>query len=196
MSFVCFNRIAVTGPRPAVLRFRGDARRRRPSVVFSLETLFRKNRLAAPSSDGIPGDEGHYDASASRLTQWHGYTRIEYRLEVKNYEVYELLVPLSRSYGDLCFVDSEISLDSGEINGRYIARGRCSTWPLPEDRCNAHWERAAKKNSIETLEDAYEDDSVRNDAEEAMLAEAMARWDKRVLLALRGRSLKRAAMER
>lgn len=141
MPFVCFNRIAVTGPRSEVLRLRGDARRRlSPSlekalhlqyVAFSLERLFRKNRLPAPSSRGIPNDEGHYFTSTSRLTEWHGYTRIEYSLEVKNYEVHELLIPLSRSYVDLCFVDGEISLDSGEINGIYIARGRCSKWTLP-----------------------------------------------------------------
>lgn len=34
-------------------------------------------------------------------------------------------------------------------------------------------------------EGAYEDDSVRSDAEEGMLAEALAHWDKRVLRTLR-----------
>jgi hypothetical protein len=119
------------------------------------------------------------------MTEWHGFARVEYGLEVKNYEVHNLLVPLSLSYDDLCFVDSEISLDSGEINCMYIARGRCSKWTLPEERCGAHWERAAKEYNVASLDVAYEDDSVRSDAEEGMLAEAMAHWDKRVLRALR-----------
>jgi hypothetical protein len=198
MSFVCSNRIAIAGLRSKVLGFRDDARRRlSPSlkksldlayVSFSLERLFRKNRLPAPSSDGIPNDAGHYYTSALSLKEWHGYARIEYGLEVKNYEVRELLVPLSKSYAELCFVDSELSLDSGEINSMYIARGRCSKWALPEDRCDAHWQRAAKENGVAKLTDAYEDDSVRSDAEEGMLAEAMSHWDKQVLRALRRHS--------
>ena len=125
-----------------------------PCVAFSLERLFRKNRLEAPSPDGIPfdifrvGDEilaGHYFRSVMPVVEWHGYSRIEYRVEVKNYEIYQLLIPLSRSYAELCFVDGEISLDSGEINAMYVTRGRCSRSTLPEDRCDAHWQRAAKR---------------------------------------------------
>ena len=85
----------------------------------------------------------------------------------------------------MCFVDSEISLDSGEINSMYIARGRCSKWALPEDRCDAHWQRAAKAQGVAKIGEAYEDDTIRSDAEDGMLAEAMAHWDKRVLRALR-----------
>jgi len=204
MSLVCFNRITITGTRSKMLRFRDDARRRlssalkellgEPYVAFSLERLFRKNRLPLPSPDGIPFDyfqigndilASHYFTSGMPLVEWHGYARIEYRVEVKNYEIYQLLVPLSRSYAELCFVDSEISLDSGEINAMYVARGRCSRWALPEDRCNAQWQRAAKENGVAKLDDAYEDDAVRSDAEEGMLAEATAHWDKRVLRTLR-----------
>jgi hypothetical protein len=207
MSYVCFNRIAIAGLRSKVLGFRNDAHRRispslkellgEPYVAFSLERLFRKNRLPEPSPDGIPFDwfqvgndilAGHYFTSRLPLAEWHGYARIEYRVEVKNYEIYDLLIPVSRAYAELCFVDSQISLDSGEINAMYIARGRCSRWDLPEDRCNAHWQRAAKENGVAKLDDAYEDDSVRSDAEEGMLAEAMAHWDKRVLRALRRRN--------
>jgi len=207
MSFVCFNRIAITGTRSKVLGFREDARRRLspalkealglPYVAFSLERLFRKNRLSAPEPNGIPFDAfqvgnhewlaGHYFTSCRPLAEWHGYARAEYGVEVKNYEIYNLLIPLSRSYAELCFVDSEISLDSSEINSMYIARGRSYRWTLPEDRCDAHWQRAAKVNGVAQLEDAYEDDGVRSDAEEGMLAEAMAHWDKRVLRALRRR---------
>jgi hypothetical protein len=207
MSFVCFNRVTITGTRSKVLRFRGDARRRLspalkealgvPYVAFSLERLFRKNRLSSPSPDGVPFDAfhvgkdtlaGHYFTCPLPLEEWHGYARVAYEIEVKNYEIYNLLTPLSRSYAGLCFVDSEISLDSGEINAMYIARGCCSRWTLPEDRCNSHWERAARENGVAKLEDAYEDDSVRSDAEEGMLSEAMAHWDKRVLRTLRRRN--------
>jgi hypothetical protein len=195
VSDVCFNRIAVTGPRPEVLEFRADARRRLPSsarkwtdrtsVAFSLERLFQKNCLPAPSSNGIPFDAWHYFTWAERVAAWHGYARIEYGLEVKNYEVYELLTPLSRVYSDLCFVDSQISLDSGEIMAAYTARGRCSKWILSEERCGAHWERSAADHAVAELDDAYEDDDVRRDAEHGMLTEALAHWDKRVLRTLK-----------
>ena len=79
---------------------------------------------------------------------------------------------------------ANLSLNSGEINAIYIARGRCSRWTLPQDRCDAHWRRAAREQGIANLEDAYEDDSVRSNAEEGMLAEAICHWDKRVLRAL------------
>lgn len=206
MSFVCFNRVTVTGIRPAVLRFRDDARRRlpptlkkvigQPSVAFSFERLFHKNHVPAPLPDGIPLDAyrdgkdtwtGHCFTSALRLAEWHCYARVEYEIEVKNYEIYDLLTPLSCSYPELCFVDSEISLDSGDINCMYISRGRCSRWTLPEHRSDEHWQRAAKKHGIAELDDAYEDDDVRSDAEEGMLAEAMAHWDKHVLRVLRRR---------
>ncbi len=77
-----------------------------PCVAFSLERLFRKNRLQAPSPDGIPfetfrvGAEilaSHYFTAAMPVVEWHGYSRIEYGVEVKNYEIYQLLIPLSRS---------------------------------------------------------------------------------------------------
>jgi hypothetical protein len=126
-------------------------------VALSLERLFRKNGLPAPSSDGIPNDGGHYFTSGSRLTNWHGYARIDYGLEVKNYEIYELLMPLSRSYAELCFVDSELSLDSGEINAMYIARGRCSKWTLPEERSDAHWQRAARELGIPMMSISHSD---------------------------------------
>ncbi len=153
MSYVCVNRISVSGPGPKVHQFRSDARRRLPYslpkwtavtfVAFSLERLCHKSCLPGPSSACIPFDAWHSLASAGPMAEWHGFARIVYELEVKNYEVYELLTPLSRTYSDLCFVDSQISLDSGEIMATYIARDRCSKWILSEARCNAHWERAA-----------------------------------------------------
>src|ERR1035437_1655392 len=156
-----------------------------PYVAFSLERLFRKNRLPEPSPDGIPFDwfqvgndilAGHYFTSRLPLAEgWHGHARIEYRVEVKNYEIYNLLIPVSRAYAELCFVDSQISLDSGEINAMYITRGRCSRWDLPEDCCNAHWQRAAKENGVAKLDDAYEDDSVRSDRSEEHTSELQSR---------------------
>ena len=122
------------------------------------------------------------------LAEWHGYARIEYTVDVKNYETYNLLIPLSRFYPELCFVHGEISLDSGEINAMYVSRGRCSRWTLPEDRCAAHWQRAANEHGVPTLDDACEDDDVRSDAEEGMLVEALAHWDNRVLRTLHRRS--------
>ena len=107
-------------------------------------------------------------------------------MEVKNYDVYELLLPVSRFYAELCFINSELSLDDGEISAMYIARGRSTKWSLPEDRCDAHWRRAAEAHGVE-IDDAYEDDIVRSDAEEGMLAEAMSHWDTRVLRTLRRR---------
>jgi len=98
VSYVCFNRISVTGPRPKVHQFRSEARRRLPSslrkwtdvtsVAFSLERLFQKNCLPAPSSAGIPFDAWHYFTSAGPVAEWHGFARIVYGLEVKNYELY------------------------------------------------------------------------------------------------------------
>jgi hypothetical protein len=185
---VYFNRIAVTGPRSAVLGFREDARRR--GVPLSLDQLFRKRNLVAPSSDGVPKDISpfHYYAHVLRPTEWHGYTRIDYELEIKNYEVYEFLIPVSRAYRELCFVDSQICLHDGSIIAVYAARGRSSTWNLSMDRCDSHWVLAAKAHGIGKLEDAYEDDSIRSDAEDGMLTEALGHWDKRVLRVLRRRN--------
>lgn len=129
MSFVCFNRIVVTGPRANVLAFRNDARRRLPrsirppddpaSVPFSFDRLFEKNRVAGPP-DTLLGEISpyHYDSFAEPTEAWRGYIRVVYGLEVKNCEVYELLIPLSRAYPDLCFVDGQLSADDGENYGR------------------------------------------------------------------------------
>jgi hypothetical protein len=40
-------------------------------------------------------------------------------------------------------------------------------------------------HAVAKLEDAYEDDDVRRDAEHGMLTEALAHWDKRVLRTLK-----------
>jgi hypothetical protein len=195
VSVIFFNLVAVIGSRPAVLEFRSDARRRlSPSlraefgisqVDLSLDKLFRKHRLAASSSAGIPGDNGHYLTTALPIAKWHTFARVLYEFEIKNYQIHELLAPLSRCYREVCFVNSEICLDDGSITSICVVRGRASTWDFPEDRKNYHWERAAKKHGVAQLEDAYEDDSIRSDAEDGMLLEAIGHWDKRVLRTLR-----------
>jgi hypothetical protein len=198
VSVVYFNLITVTGPRPAVLAFRHDALRQfspslrkaigLPRVDLSLEKLFRKHRLAAPSSDGIPDDGGDYCTRALPMTEWNAYARTLYEFHIKNNEIHAFLVPLSRCYRELCFVDSEICLDDGSITSVYVSRGRASTWEPPEDRQNFHWERAAKEHGVANLDDAYEDDEVRSDVEDSMLLEALRHWDQRVLRVLRKRS--------
>ena len=196
MSTVFFNLISVSGPKHEVRRFRNDARRRlSPSVRkaggvqqvdFSLEHLFAKHRLAAPSSDGIPQDAGHYFTTALPMTKWHTFARVLYEFEVKNNQMYVFLIPLSRCYAELCFVDSELCLDDGSVSSFYVSRGRVSTWDLPEDRQNSHWERAAKSHGFAELDDAcIADDNVRSDAETAMLTEGLTNWDDRVLRTLR-----------
>jgi hypothetical protein len=126
--------------------------------------------MAAPSSDCIPGDTGfvHYYAFVEPMEDWHGYSRIVYGLEIKNYEVYELLKPLTAAYPDLCFVDSQLSLDDGEIMAAYVARGQCHKWILPGERREAHWEKAAREHSMTNLERAYEDDDVSSEAEHSI----------------------------
>lgn len=198
MSTVYFNLITATGPRAAVLAFRHDARRKLspslqkaiglPQVDLSLEQLFHKHRLEAPSDDGFPLDSGDYCTTARPMIKWNEYASAFYEFHVKNNQVHMFLVPLSRCYRELCFVDSEICLDDGSITGVYVSQGRASTWVLPEARQNSHWKRAAKKHGVASLDDAYEDDEVRSDAEDGMLVEALKHWDQRVLRVLRKRS--------
>jgi hypothetical protein len=121
------------------------------------------------------------------ITGWHAYARVVYEFEVKNYEIHRFLVPLSKCYTELCFVVSEICLADGSITSAYVTRGRASIWSLPEDRQNSHWERAAKGHGVAKLDDAYEDEEVRSDAEDNMLVEALEHWDKPVLCTLRRR---------
>jgi hypothetical protein len=157
-------------------------------VDLSVERLFRKNHLDPPSDDGIPSDEGHFFTTASRITKWHTFARVEYTLEIKNYQIHEFLILISRCYRELCFVSSEMCLDDVTTMSACITRGRASIWDLPEDRRNFHWERAAKIGGVDDLHDAYKDDSVRRDAEDGMRTEGLAHWDTRVLRILRARN--------
>lgn len=193
MSTVFFNLIRVTGPRAKVLEFSRDARRvlspRHQSALgfsrihLSFEKLFRK-LASIDRRIELPSDSGHYFASAKGTVTWHRFTRSAYELEVKNFQSHELFKPLSRHYRELCFVNSEICLDDGSVLSAFVRRGSGQIWELPETRQDAHWRGGALAHSM-SLEQAYDDDEVRADAERGMLVEALDHWDNRVLRALR-----------
>ena len=198
------NLIEVTGPRPEVLKFRRDARRKVPPklsrkfkidvVELSIEELFRKHDLAAPSESGLPWDFGIYFAQVGRTRKLEEFACVDYSLMVKNYQIYEFLIPLSRVFPTLCFVDSE-ACEGDEIMSTFVTSGRGSRWTFPEKLRDGYFKRAADANGISDLEKAYADgecdDSlsvVENEAEGAMLTVALRHWDKRVLSTLRKRS--------
>jgi hypothetical protein len=52
-------------------------------------------------------------------------------------------------------------------------------------RIDAHWKTAAKQHRVRDMDDAYDDDDIRAEAESAMLSEALDHWDDRVTWALR-----------
>lgn len=195
MSTVFYNRIAVSGRRADVLQFRTDARRRLSrsqrdelklsAIAFSFEKLFRLHpRLRYPSVQ-IPCDGAHYFAEAGRINASREYTTATFTLEVKNVQIHEMLLPLSRCYPDVCFVNGELCLDDGSILSVFTRRGRQSQWDLPEARSDVHWENAAKIHGVSSMEDAYSDDDIRNEAQQAALSEAIDHWDIRVKRALR-----------
>jgi hypothetical protein len=195
MSTVFYNHIAVSGARPNVLQFRKDARRRLPTslqaqlhlstIDLSFERLFQLHPQLRYSERRIPADEYHYSARFWSLARWHEGTQARYTLEVKNTQIHEMLLPLSRCYPDVCFVNSELCLDDGSIMGVFTRRGRQSKWDLPEARSDAHWAAAASQHGVYKMDDAYEDDDIRGDAESAGLSEAVQQWDDRVRRVLR-----------
>ena len=146
------NLIEVTGPRPEVLRFRKDARRRVPPelskqfkidvVELSIEELFRKHRLDAPFEYGVLGDFGIYFAQVGRTHQLEEFARLNYSLVVKNCQIYEFLLPLSRIYPLLCFVDSE-ACEGQEIMSTFLTRGRAFEWIFPEKLRDGYLKQAA-----------------------------------------------------
>jgi hypothetical protein len=200
------NLIEVTGPQPDVLRFRRDARRKVPpklskkfkidEVDLSLEELFRKHRLEAPSESGIPWDFGIYFAHVGRTCGVEEFVRLDYSLVVKNYQICEFLVALSHVYPALCFVDSE-ACEGEEVMSTFVTGGRASSWTFPEKLRDGYLKRAAEANGIPDLEKAYGDgecdDSLlfaENEAVDAMMTVALRHWDKRVLSTLRKRRSK------
>ena len=191
-----YNRVAVTGARAAVLQFRKDARRRLPTslraeldlstIDLSFERFSRLHPDLRYSKRRIPCDEYHYFATSGPLARWHEGTQARYTLEVKNTQIHEMLLPLSRCYPDVCFVNSEICLDDFSITSVFTRRGRHYQWDLPEVRSDAHWEVAAKAHGVKKMEDAYDDDNIRSEAVWAGLSEALDHhWDNRVRRTLR-----------
>jgi hypothetical protein len=193
MSYECYGPINVTGPRADVLRFRKDARRRLGSrlkselklstVELSIEKLFRLCRIPDPAG-GLPGDEGIYFARFYALEHWCGFSRARYSLQVKNNEIHELLLPISRCYPALCFVNSQTDDCSGSIVSTYTRRARQARWELPEDRQEAYWKAAAKLHRFRKMENAYLDYACRDDAENGMLKAALDQWDDQVVRVL------------
>jgi hypothetical protein len=199
------NLIEVTGPRLAVLKFRREARRKLPpdlakkykidAVELSLEELFRKTRLPIPSEGGVPSDFGIYFAAVGRTRRVEEFARLDYSLVVKNYQIYEFLIPLSQVYPALCFVDSQ-ACECEEFISTFVTRGRVSKWIFPEKLRDGFLKRAAAANGITDLEQAYADgnwddglSNTENEAEEEMLTVALRHWDKRVVSTLRKRSV-------
>jgi len=204
------NLIEVTGPRPEVLKFRRGGRRKVPPdlakkfkievVELSIEELFRKHRLPSPSEAGVPWDFGIYFAQVGRTRKIEEFARLDYSLMVKNYQIYEFLIPLSLVFPALCFVDSE-ACEGDEIMSTFVSKGRVSRWTFPEKRRDGFFKRAGDANGIPDLDEkAYAEGEhddilsvVENEAEGAMLTVALRHWDKRVLSTLRKRSLQMTA---
>lgn len=195
MSTVFYNHIAVSGARADVLQFRKDARRRLPAslqaqfdlskIDLSFERLFQLHPQLRYPTRRVPSDEYHYFAVSGPLARWHEGTQARYTLEVKNTQIHEMLLPLSRCYRHVCFVNSELCLDDGSIMSVFTRRGRQSKWDLPEARSDAHWKAAARQHGSKKINDAYDNDDIRSDAESASLSEALQQWDDRVRRVLR-----------
>src|ERR1017187_3849471 len=195
MSTVFYNHIAVSGARPNVLHFRKDARRRLPAslraalklstIHLSFERLFQLHPQLRYSKRRIPADEYHYFAVSCPLARWHEGTQARYTLGVKNIQIHEMLLPLSRCYQDVCFVNSELRLDNGSITSVFTRRGRQSKWDLPEARIDAHLKAAARQHGVRKMDDADDNDDIRWDTQAASLSEAIQQWDERVRRSLR-----------
>jgi hypothetical protein len=194
MSTVFSNRIAVPGAAAKVREFRKDARRILPaklkaeiklsSIAFSFEHLLRLHpKLSYPDNE-IPRDEYHYLSEAEPLTKWNEFAQAQYTLEVSNTQIHQILLPLSRYYPELAFVNSELCLDDGTVLSVYTRRQRQFQWDLPEERSEAYWKAAADKCKMD-LDSAYDDDEVRWEVEDKMLSEGLAHWDDRILRTLR-----------
>ena len=202
MSVVFFSRIAITGSQSGVHQFRKDARRVLPAnlkkqlriatIALSFEKLFRLHPELDYSEADPPGDEYHYIANSEASTRWHEFTQAHYTLEVANVQIHELLLPLSRYYPELAFVNSELCLDDSSVSSACTRCKRQYLWDLPEKQTEAHWKAAAEAEGMD-VETAYETDDcgVRWDAEDRMVRDGLAHWDKAVL-----RFLRRAPLER
>jgi hypothetical protein len=155
------------------------------AIDLSFEKLFRLHPRLRDSDRRIPDDALHYFTTSEPIARWHEGTQARYTVEVKNYQIHEMFLPLSRCYRDLCFVNSEICLDDSSVMSVFTRRGHQSKWDLPEARSDAHWEAAARQHGVSEMDEAYENDDIRWEAESAMLLEALQHWDDRVRRVLR-----------
>jgi hypothetical protein len=107
MSTVFYNVVTVTGEPSAVDRLRCDARRALsgrlrksigPHVDWSFEKLFQLHPKLSDFCGEPPADEWHYLVRGVRVAPWRQWSRAQFRLEVKNYQLHEMLRPLSKYY--------------------------------------------------------------------------------------------------
>lgn len=193
MSTVFYNLIFVTGARRSVSAFCADARRRvrgelaraigAKEVPWSFERLFELHRSLGGVCGEPPCDAWHYRAETCGVVRWSRFSRARFRLEVKNYQIHELIQPLSEFYPGLCFVNAELCLDDSTVMSAFAHRGAGATWDLPEGRQGVHWRRAARARGL-GAEEAYDNDDARNEAENGMLLEAAVHWNSRTRLTL------------
>ena len=118
------------------------------TIDFSFEKLFRLHPFLRYPKGEIPSDGGHYLADSGPTARWHECSQARFTLEVKNTQIHEMLLPLSRCYPEVCFVNCEICLDDCSIASAFTRRGRQSKWDLPQARIDAHWEVTAKQHSV------------------------------------------------
>ncbi len=165
MSTVFYNLFTITGEREAVRGVCADARRPisgklsktigRRQIDWSFEKLFELHPALSSICGEPPSDEWHYGASAGTVSRWGRFSRARFRLEVKNYQIYELLRPLSKFYPAVYFANAELCLDDSTVMSAFAYRGRGVTWDLPESRSDTHWRRAALTHGVKDIEDAY-----------------------------------------
>jgi len=138
MSTVFYNLITLTGERDAVRAVCRDGRRpisgklsksigtRR--IDWSFEKLFQLHPALSGICGEPPRDEWHYGASAGTVSRWGRFSQARFRLEVKNYQIHEVLRPLSKFYPAVCFVNAESCLDDSTAKSAFAYRGRGVTW--------------------------------------------------------------------
>jgi len=155
------------------------------TIDFSIEHLIDTGKLQW--HDSYPADDGMYFAWRDKMAPWNGAFMSRFGLSVSNTDVRDYLVPLSRTYPEVYFVNAEGSED-GNIVVALIRDGRMKTWRFPESRSNHHWKATAKRVGIKKLKDAYDDDDVRYEAESDMMNEAVDHFDGQIMIALKNRT--------
>jgi hypothetical protein len=112
------------------------------------------------------------DLSATHTSSTSG---LRHTFEVANVQIHELLLPLSRYYPEVAFVNSELCLDDSSVSSACTRCKRHYLWDLPEKQTEAHWKAAAEAEGMD-VEAAYETDDcgVRWDAEDRMVRDGLA----------------------